>query len=295
MTPDFLLAIPVFNEEQYVPRVLDRARQYISRILVIDDGSTDGTAGLLRGVDDIRVITHAENRGYGKTLADAFGYARRAGHDWLITMDCDEQHEPSYIPKFMAATAKSDADIISGTRYPDRHDSQPWLGKSAGDFGPYVRAAQPDQSAPPDRWLINARITAILNARLGLGITDAFCGFKAYRVAALRHFQITVPGYAMPMQLWVQAARAGLRVRELPVRLIYNDPTRHFGGILDDPAVRFAHYLEVLNNELASSAPAADQSCGSPPGPRSGMSRAAPETAGCSTRTAGAVGSRSRA
>ena len=91
---------------------------------------------------------------------------------------------------------------------------------------------------------------ATLNRRLGLNITDAFCGFKAYRVAALRDLHITVPGYAMPMQFWVQAARAGLRVRELPVRLIYNDPTRHFGGLLDDPAIRLQHYLEVLETEL---------------------------------------------
>jgi hypothetical protein len=69
-------------------------------------------------------------------------------------------------------------------------------------------------------------------------------------VAALVHSQITVPGYAMPLQLWVQAARAGLRVAELPVRLIYDDPNRHFGGILDDPTARLNHYLDVLEMEL---------------------------------------------
>jgi hypothetical protein len=53
------------------------------------------------------------------------------------------------------------------------------------------------------------------------------------------------------MQFWVQAARVGLRVRELPVRLIYNDPTRHFGGLLDDPTIRLQHYLDVLEAELS--------------------------------------------
>ena len=86
----------------------------------------------------------------------------------------------------------------------------------------------------------------MLNDRLGLGITDGFCGFKAYRVQSLRDFSITVPGYAMPMQFWVQAWRAGLRISELPVRLIYNDPTRHFGGLLDDPSSRIQHYLAVF-------------------------------------------------
>ena len=231
MLQNHLLAIPVFNEEQYVEGVIAEVRRYSTHILLIDDGSTDETPTLLRKQSDITVITHPENRGYGKSLADAFAYAGQQGFDWLITMDCDEQHEPSFIPRFLEAAAAGDADIVSGTRYPDGHDVE--------------------ASVPQDRRQINRQITAMLNERLGLGITDAFCGFKAYRVSSLRHFDITVPGYAMPMQFWVQAARASLRVMELPVRLIYNDPTRHFGGLLDDPAVRLNHYIEVFQAELA--------------------------------------------
>ena len=235
MSDRCLLAIPIFNEERHVARVLEQARRYCPQILVVDDGSTDRTPELLRRQEGIHVITHADNRGYGKTLADAFTFAQRQGDDWLITMDCDEQHEASYIPRFIEAAAGDQADIISGTRYPD---------------GCYDLT-----SAPADRRNINQRITALLNRRLGLGITDAFCGFKAYRVAALDHIKVTVPGYAMPMQFWVQVARAGLRVQELPVRLIYHDPTRHFGGFLDNPARRLEHYLEVLEAELAAGSP----------------------------------------
>ena len=72
---------------------------------------------------------------------------------------------------------------------------------------------------------------------------------------------LTVPGYAMPIQLWVQAARARLRIRELPVGLIYNDPSRHFGGLLDDPKVRVQHYLDVLERELACPAIEPFQPC----------------------------------
>jgi dolichol-phosphate mannosyltransferase len=135
----------------------------------------------------------------------------------------------------MAATGE--ADIISGTRYPE--------GRSV------------EASVPQDRRDINRRITAMLNHRLGLSITDAFCGFKAYRVEALADIQVTVPGYAMPMQFWAQAARAKLRIVELPVRLIYDDPTRHFGGLLDDPAARFDHYLGVFEAEMAAELPVA--------------------------------------
>ena len=240
MSNTYLLAIPVFNEEKHVDRVINEAQKFVRDILVVDDGSTDETPRLLRQHSDINVITHPENRGYGKSLSDAFAFAQGRGFDWLITMDCDEQHEPARIPDFIESTCLNDAEIISGTRYP------------AGQ--------EVDASVPPDRRKINLEITEMLNRRLSLNITDAFCGFKAYRVSSLRHFDITVPGYAMPMQLWVQAVGAGMRIRELPVRLIYNDPDRHFGGLLDDPSVRLEHYLDVFEAELAACCPTTEPS-----------------------------------
>lgn len=250
MAIEHLLAIPVYNEARYVRGVLAEVRKYSRNILVIDDGSTDGTADILkelerrparRGAGFLKVITHPTNMGYGRSLADTFGFAALArdllGHEyeWLITMDCDEQHEPARIPQFLEAARRDQTDIISGTRYPEGFDSS--------------------NQAPWDRRQINRRITEMVNQRLGLRLTDAFCGFKAYRIAALKHLAITEPGYAMPMQFWVQAARAELRIEELPVGLIYNDPTRHFGGILDDPAVRLNHYIEVFEAEMASEVP----------------------------------------
>ena len=225
-----LLAIPVYNEAGHLQTVLSHARHYLSDILVIDDGSTDDTPRLLALETRLTVIRHRRNLGYGQSLADAFEHAIQAGYDWLITMDCDWQHEPSHIPEFMAAAQTDRWDIVSGSRY---------LADSAD---PSV--------APADRRRINRQITTLLNDRLGLHLTDAFCGFKAYRVASLASLRITVPGYAMPLQLWVQAWRAGLRISELPIRLIYNDPNRHFGGDLDDPASRLAHYMATLTAEL---------------------------------------------
>ena len=236
-TPRFLLAIPVYNEEQHLLEVLAEARKYIEAILVVDDGSTDGTAELLAGQRGLAVVQHPINRGYGASLGSAFSFAIRRGYDWLITMDCDRQHEPSLIPEFMAVAQREAADVVSGSRY--------------------LRALPGDQAPPPDRRQINARITELLNERLGLSLTDAFCGFKAYRVDALRRVGVTEPGYAMPLQFWVQAALAGLRIVELPVPLIYPDPRRQFGGGIDDPVRRFRYYVNVLETELERLAPMA--------------------------------------
>ncbi len=225
-----LVAIPVYNEQKYVTRVLQEVRRYASDVLVVDDGSTDDTP-LLLARQPVEVVRHAVNRGYGQSMIDAFRWAKCYGYDWLITMDCDEQHEPASLPDFYAAMGRDDADVISGSRY--------LTNVVEGDL------------PPADRRAINTRITELVNQRLGYGITDAFCGFKAYRVAALRGLSFTDKGYAFPLQFWVQAAAHGLRVTEVPIRLIYNDPNRSFGGQLDQADHRLAHYREVFEAELA--------------------------------------------
>lgn len=224
-----LVAIPTYNEEKHVERVLTEVLKHAEHVLIVDDGSTDSTPCLLPRFP-VEVIRHAQNRGYGRSLQDAFRWAVVDGYDWVITMDCDQQHEPAAIPRFIEAILKDDADMISGSRY---------LQRMEGDDDP-----------PAQRRVINAEITRDLNERLGYSITDAFCGFKAYRVSTLAKFKLDVDGYAMPLQFWVQAAANKLRVREIPVRLIYNDPNRTFGGPLDDPATRIAHYRSVLHCEL---------------------------------------------
>lgn len=225
-----LIAIPVYNELKYVDTVLAKVRRFHDQILVIDDGSTDGTAELLAARSDIHLIRHPINRGYGQSLIDAFAFADRHGYDWVITMDCDEQHEPEMIPHFIREVRKDCCDIISGSRYlkPNKEDDLP----------------------PGDRRTINATITTTLNDLFGWRLTDSFCGFKAHRVSAMKRLTLTETGYAFPLQFWPQAWAANLRIKEIPVRLIYNDPTRHFGGLLDDAAVRLQHYTDVLNAEL---------------------------------------------
>ena len=225
-----LIAIPVHNEEQYVRQVLAKVRRFHpGDILVVDDGSTDGTAEILDRLPDIRRVRHAINLGYGKSLIDAFCYAQRHEYDWVITMDCDEQHEPEQIPEFVRQIEMDRWDLISGSRY--------------------LRPRGDDDLPPSDRRRINATITKLINETLQLNLTDAFCGYKAHRVESMRRLSLDVAGYAFPMQLWPQVAAAGLRVTEIPVRLIYNDPNRSFGGQLDDADDRLRHYLRVLEEE----------------------------------------------
>lgn len=220
----WLTAIPVYNEAKHVGVVLTEVRRYSPAILVVNDGSTDETAALLAAEPDLHRIDHPHNRGYGAALIAAFAFALRHDYDGLVTMDCDGQHEPSRIPVLLEAI--HDCDIVSGSRY--------------------FRDFRQDTPAPTDRRFINAAITAEINARYGLNLTDAFCGFKAYRRSALEKLHITETGWGMPLQLWVHAARQGLRVKEIGVPRLYLDPNRAFGGVMNNPEERLAYYRGVL-------------------------------------------------
>jgi len=230
MSSRALTALPVYNEARHVDSVLAEVSRHSGNILVVDDGSKDETAERLAAHPEVRVVRHPKNRGYGAALRSAFEYASRHGFEVLVTIDCDGQHEPQRIPDFVKAC--DGVDIVSGSRY---------LQTFSGDSLP-----------PEQRRQINQVITSELNAELGLTLTDAFCGFKAYRVAALVDLKITEDGYAMPLELWVQAVAKGLRIVELPVPLIYLDETRSFGGSLDDATQRLQHYREVVARSMAA-------------------------------------------
>ena len=235
MTPEFLTALPVFNEEAHIREVLAEVRRHAQDVLVVDDGSTDATPELLAREPGVHVVRHETNRGYGAALKSAFQFAIDRKYDVLVTIDCDGQHEPSLIQSLVDCVYPDEGepvDIVSGSRY---------LKRFPGDSVP-----------PEDRRRINAQITEWLNRELGLNLTDAFCGFKAYRTFALEKLHITELGYAMPLQVWVQAAELGLRIVEFPIPLIYLEEERSFGGALDDADRRMAYYREVLERELAA-------------------------------------------
>jgi glycosyltransferase involved in cell wall biosynthesis len=225
------VVMPVYNEEPTVAVVIDAVRSLFSgTVIVVDDGSSDGTACLVAARDDVMLVSHGENRGYGASLRSGFAAALSFGAEAIITMDCDGQHEPRHITEFCNELATCGSDIVSGSRYLP----------SSGAAG----------IVPPDRRVVNTRITALINDVTGWGLTDAFCGFKAYRAEALRRVPIDETGYAMPLEFWARAWKAGLTVCEMPVERIYMDHDRSFGQDLDDPERRTAYYLQVWQRAL---------------------------------------------
>jgi glycosyltransferase involved in cell wall biosynthesis len=226
-----VVIMPLYNEEATLAQVVAEVRRHTdARVLVVNDGSTDRSSEILAGLRGIEVITHAANEGYGRSLIDGFHYAIRGEFDAAVTIDCDLQHEPHLIPRFLERVMRF--DIVSGSRYhPDAPGAQ--------------------DPAPADRRRINAEITRIVNELTGYRLTDAWCGFKAYRVSGLARMHLDERSYGLPLQVWLQAARCGLTVTEIPVPRIYKNPGRRFWGGLDDPEARRTYYLSVIDREVS--------------------------------------------
>jgi dolichol-phosphate mannosyltransferase len=172
------VVIPVYNEAATVCEVLEAVRQvFRGLVIVVDDGSTDGTRDILAGLPDVAVVTHETNEGYGRSLIDGFARARAADAEAIVTMDCDGQHEPAYVPTLIETLACG-YDLVSGSRYLPESPSA----------GP----------VPRERRALNETVTREINRVTGWSLTDAFCGFKAYSARAVDGMRLTESGYAFP-------------------------------------------------------------------------------------------------
>jgi dolichol-phosphate mannosyltransferase len=224
-----LVVIPVYNEAKTLKGVLDRISEHHSGdIVAVDDGSTDGSAEILDNYPGLIVINHEQNSGYGRSLIDGFRYAVDRRYDLVVTIDCDEQHEPRLIPMMFNSIDKF--DILSGSRY--------------------LRESERADRAPEDRRRINMLITKAINQITGFNLTDSFCGFKCYQTSALAKLSLDEAGYAQPIQFWIQANHFGLTVREIAVPRIYKNLDRKFGGGIDNPELRLAYYMGVMEKEM---------------------------------------------
>ncbi|MBN1657088.1 MAG: glycosyltransferase family 2 protein [Anaerolineae bacterium] len=236
-TEPLLIVIPVYNEAGSIVQVLRRLREMIDAdILIVDDCSGDGSAAAVAasGISLPHMLRHERNRGYGAALRTGFDFAIRYGYDLVLTFDADGQHDPADVPRLLAVRDR--ADIISGSRF---HPESPRTG-----------------TPPTERLRANRHLAELVARYTGYEITDSACGLKVYYTTSLARLSISEPGYAMPYQVWGQAARLGLTVYELPVSMIYHptkDAADHDVGSLDSTIeVCSALLLQALSQPAAT-------------------------------------------
>ncbi len=224
----FAVILPVYNEGGTLERVVRKLSLFKDAdVVIVDDGSTDATPSILERLQVAAILRHPENQGYGRSLMDGFDFAKANHYRWCVTMDADEQHEPGFIPCLLEKL--EEFDIVSGSRY----------------LNPLLSTDSP----PPDRLEVNRIVTEKLRRLTGYDLTDSFCGFKGYRVEGLRKLRLTETNYGFPVQVWLQAAKAGLTVTECAVPLIYKDHSRNFNNRFAGRDERLSYYLQVMERE----------------------------------------------
>ena len=177
-------------------------------MLVIDDGSTDRSAEIaeLAGAE---VIRHPANMGKGAALKTGFTAAN--GADIIVTMDTDGQHDPAEIPKLTAPIQAGEADMVNGSRY---------IGGNGKNTPAYRRVGQ-------------TVLDKATNLSSGLDITNTQSGFRAFAGSAVPAFKFRNNGFGIESEMLADAAKAGLRVKEVEIGVRYDvdcsteHPVRH--------------------------------------------------------------------
>ncbi|MDZ4198057.1 MAG: DUF2062 domain-containing protein, partial [Kiritimatiellia bacterium] len=189
--------IPVFNNASTVKSVALRCREWVPRVLVVDDGSTDADLSALFADTGIEVLSHPVNRGKGAALVSALSLLRQRGAEWMITLDADGQHDPADLPFFLARIAGSPPAILVGAR----------------DFS----AENVPASSRFGRWFSNLWIRIECGAR----VADSQSGFRAYPVPLVSQMKIRGRRFDFEVEILVKAVWYGLKLQDIPIRVFY--------------------------------------------------------------------------
>lgn len=210
--------IPALNAQETIGRVVAAARRHVPRTIVVDDGSSDGTADAARRAG-AEVIRHPSNLGKGAALTTAFETLRKerraAGEgraiQTVITIDADGQHDPDDIPAFVDLYRRERPAIIVGSR--DRQFAEMW--------GP--------------RRAMNRFSSAALRFFTGAKLPDSQSGFRLYDAGFLDDLRLSGRRYEAEMEALMQATARRLRVTSVPIRLRVVDgrATSHYRPLRD--------------------------------------------------------------
>jgi len=202
-----LVVIPTYNESENIDRVLRRVRGALpdATVLVVDDGSPDGTGDIAEKVGteigNIELLRRTEKSGLGSAYRAGFRWGLDRGFDVCIEMDADLSHDPDALPDLVAPLGKG-FELVIGSRY------------------------VPGGSIPNWAWhrrLLSRGGNVYASTLLGLGVTDSTSGFRAYSASVLNRIaldNIRAEGYGFQIEMTYQAKRAGAPILEVPIRFV---------------------------------------------------------------------------
>lgn len=212
--PNVLVIIPAFNEERFIGSVVIKATDYANTVVVVDDGSTDGTGQVARLAGAL-VITHQTNKGKGAALNTGFSAARQFNPDVVVCMDGDGQHKPEEIEQLIRPILYEGIDITIGSRYLDPNCKVPllriWGHKVFNLF---------------TRW------------SSGVAVSDSQCGFRAFSPRTVDAISFCSQDFSVESEMQFLANEHKLKIKEERVTIHYEDPPKRSV---------FVQGLQVLN------------------------------------------------
>ena len=205
--------IPAYNEAGTIRDVAQRALKQNPWLIVVDDGSIDGTADALAGLP-VTLLRNPGNRGKGASLGRGIRQALEEGAEAVATLDGDGQHLPEDIPRLLEVHARQRNAIVIGARL---HD---------------------ERNIPPDRYLANRTANFFVGWAAGCAMVDSQSGFRVYPAALLRTLSACcdrAAGFVFESEILIEAARRGAPIVAVPIAAIYEQRGRrsHFRPVLD--------------------------------------------------------------
>ena len=193
-----LACIPAYNEEMYIEELVKSAKKHVDKVVVCDDGSTDGTAKLAKEAGAI--VISQQNQGYGAAVATLFDYARKENAQIMVTLDGDGQHDPEQIPLLLHAASVHNVDVVIGSRFLDDSTNVPRYRKAGIKI-----------------------ITSASNSGTNFKVSDSQSGFRAYSKNAIDAIHLTEQGMPASTEILLKASNMGLSVAEVPITVSYAD------------------------------------------------------------------------
>jgi polyprenyl-phospho-N-acetylgalactosaminyl synthase len=195
-----IAVIPAYNEATRIARVVQDALRHVSRVVVVDDGSADGTGRAAEQAGAL-VVRHAENSGAGAATMTGIEAARMLGATVIVTLDADEQHDPRDIPALLDPVKNGTADIVFANRFGQRNRI------------PLIRRA------------FNGIGNLVTFAATGKWVSDSQCGFKVLGPKAVAQIDLRMRGFEFCTEIVRECAQHKWRVAEVPAKVMYSEYT----------------------------------------------------------------------
>ncbi len=205
-----LLAIPVYNEEKFLPELLQNLTRSVplEHLLFVNDGSQDRSQEILDRFQ-VPYIRHTENLGKGAALLHAIAFAKKNNFEWLITMDGDGQHDPAHLPQFLKVIDAHHADMILGCRE-QRRSNMPW-----------------------SRRMSNGITSIVISLLIGrIRIHDSQCGYRALRLKNIHIGDYREGGFQFESELLLHLGK-NHRIIEIPIKTLYGSEKSKIHGLSD--------------------------------------------------------------